>query len=641
MLGQPPLHLNNDFRHALDVLEKTATHLFITGKAGTGKSTLLQLFRNTSHKKVAVLAPTGVAALNVQGQTIHSFFGFPPRIVTPGEAARKVTRKDLLRIYKNLEVLVIDEISMVRADLLDGMDKFLRVNRENYLPFGGVQVVFFGDLFQLPPVVTRDPVEAAYFSEYYESPYFFSGKIFQDPDFQLETLELRKVYRQESRHFLRLLEAVRVNEVDYDDLEDLNERHSPDFSETDGYITLCARNATADKINQRELSLLEAPEYEFIADVKGQFDPGLYPADFGLRLRKGAQVMFVRNDLEERQFVNGTIGKIIQFALIYTAVSLDLGFLAIVSAVLGTMFFNASIALLLSRRFIRFRFSFDRPFWRRFMRDAWPLGLTALITFAYFKLDTIILSLLQPAADVGIYNVAYKVMENLIFFPAMLVGLILPLLSRAHQTNPEEFREIAEKTAKVFIAIVLPIIIGTLFLSPGIISIVSGSGFEASAEVLRILIFSLAGIFFGHYFNMLILVGNAQKKLLKALGAIAFVNVSMNIFLIREFSYFGAAISSAVTEGLVVIVSGWIAYKSLGFFPKPDRLPRIFISAAAMAGVLALSSHLPFVVGLLLAGTTYLLLLWMTRAVTSAEVMSVFSTKEEVAGPAPDSLPSA
>jgi ATP-dependent exoDNAse (exonuclease V) alpha subunit len=222
-----------------------------------------------------------------------------------------VTRKDLLRIYKNLEVLVIDEISLVRADLLDGMDKFLRVNRENYRPFGGVQVVFFGDLFQLPPVVTRDPVEAAYFNDYYESPYFFSAKILQDPDFQLETLELRKVYRQESRHFLRLLEAVRVNEVDYDDLEDLNERYEPGFAETDGYITLCARNATADKINQRELTLLDTPEHEFIATVKGQFDPGLYPAEFGLRLRKGAQVMFVRNDTEERQFVNGTIGKII------------------------------------------------------------------------------------------------------------------------------------------------------------------------------------------------------------------------------------------------------------------------------------------------------------------------------------------
>ena len=161
MLDQIPLQLNDDFTYALDALEKTGQNLFITGKAGTGKSTLLQLFRNTTKKKVAILAPTGVAALNVQGQTIHSFFGFPPRIITPSEAARRVTRKDLLRLYKNLEVLIIDEISMVRADMLDGMDKFLRINRENYLPFGGVQVVFFGDFFKLPPVVTRDPLEAS------------------------------------------------------------------------------------------------------------------------------------------------------------------------------------------------------------------------------------------------------------------------------------------------------------------------------------------------------------------------------------------------------------------------------------------------------------------------------------------------
>lgn len=312
MLDQIPLQLNDDFTYALDALEKTGQNLFITGKAGTGKSTLLQLFRNTTKKKVAILAPTGVAALNVQGQTIHSFFGFPPRIITPSEAARRVTRKDLLRLYKNLEVLIIDEISMVRADMLDGMDKFLRINRENYLPFGGVQVVFFGDLFQLPPVVTRDPVEASYFTDFYESPYFFSAKIFQEPDFQLDMLELRKVYRQESRHFLRLLEAVRVNEIDYDDLEDLNERHQPDFNEMDGYITLCARNATADRINQRELAQLKSPEFEFLATVKGQFDPGLYPTEAALRLKEGAQVMFVRNDQEERRFVNGTIGKIIQ-----------------------------------------------------------------------------------------------------------------------------------------------------------------------------------------------------------------------------------------------------------------------------------------------------------------------------------------
>lgn len=310
MLDQQPLQLNDDFKYALDTIEKGGNSLFITGKAGTGKSTLLQLFRNTTKKKCAVLAPTGVAALNVQGQTIHSFFGFPPRIITASEAGQKVSRKDLLRMYKNLEVLIIDEISMVRADMLDGMDKFLRVNRENFRPFGGVQVVFFGDLFQLPPVVTRDPVESAYFQDYYETPYFFSAKIFGEPDFQLEMLELRKVYRQESRHFLRLLEAVRVNEIDHDDLEDLNERHVPDFKETDGYITLCSRNNTADSINRRELALLAEKELEFLAEVKGQFDPKLYPTESALRLKKGAQVMFVRNDLEQRQFVNGTIGKI-------------------------------------------------------------------------------------------------------------------------------------------------------------------------------------------------------------------------------------------------------------------------------------------------------------------------------------------
>lgn len=310
MLDRPVFTLSDDFRYALDTIEKTRQNLFITGRAGTGKSTLLQLFRNTTRKKTIVLAPTGVAALNVQGQTIHSFFGFPPRVVTPTEASRRVTRKDLLRMYKSLDVLVIDEISMVRADVLDGIDRFLRVNREDFRPFGGVQVILFGDLFQLPPVVTRDPIEAAYFSDYYETGYFFSAKIFHDADFQWELLELKKVFRQESRLFLRLLESVRNNTADQDDLEDLNERHDPTFTNTDGYITLCARNATADSINQRALSALDNSEISFTAEVKGSFDPSLYPTEANLRLKKGAQVMFVRNDQEDRQFVNGTIGTI-------------------------------------------------------------------------------------------------------------------------------------------------------------------------------------------------------------------------------------------------------------------------------------------------------------------------------------------
>jgi O-antigen/teichoic acid export membrane protein len=307
------------------------------------------------------------------------------------------------------------------------------------------------------------------------------------------------------------------------------------------------------------------------------------------------------------------IGKILQLLLVYLAVRFDLGFIAIVSAVLFTMFFNATVELYLSRKYIQFHFSWDTIFWKRFMRDAWPLGLTAIISFAYFKFDTIILSLLQPAAHVGIYNVAYKIMENLIFFPAMLVGLILPLLSRAHQIDPPLFREIVNKTAKVFIALVLPIVVATLFLAPEIVAVVSGSGFEVSADVLRILIFSLAGIFFGHFFNMLILVGNKQKKLLKALMLVAIVNVSLNVFLIREFSYFGAAASSAVTEAMVVIFSGVIASRAIGFFPRPDRLLRIVISVMAMAAVLVAVATLPFVLKLLLAGASYGLMLWRTR----------------------------
>lgn len=301
-----PLELSNDFQYALDVLEKTNKNLFITGRAGTGKSTLLQLFKNTTHKKIVVLAPTGVAALNVGGQTIHSFFGFPAKFF----AAEDIKVRKNAKMYQKMEVLVIDEISMVRADLIDNIDRFLRINRRNNQPFGGVQLVCFGDLFQLPPVLASGE-EQHYFTHYYESPYFFSAKVFTEDKFELEGLELNKVYRQEARHFVRLLDAVRTGTIDFDDLEDLNSRYQSNYEPTGNFITLSTRNNVVDTLNARALMSLGTEEFRFLAEVTGDFDEKLYPAEGVLKLKLGAQVMFVRND-PKREYVNGTIGTIIK-----------------------------------------------------------------------------------------------------------------------------------------------------------------------------------------------------------------------------------------------------------------------------------------------------------------------------------------
>ena len=300
-----PLELNKEFRDVLDEMEKTKKNLFITGRAGTGKSTLLGLFRSTTRKKCVVLAPTGVAALNVSGQTIHSFFGFPGKFFGPEEVRRRKDR----RVYENLEVLIIDEISMVRSDLFDHIDRFLRMNRANPKPFGGVQVFLFGDMFQLPPVVSS-PEEQFYFQSYYVSPYFFSAKVFED-GFECEMIELNKVYRQEARLFIRLLDAVRTGTIDFDDFEELNSRHIPNFEAKDNYITLSSRNALVNALNEKELRNLSTPECLFVAETTGLIDPKQVQIDVHLRLKLGAQVMFIKND-PKREFVNGTIGKIIR-----------------------------------------------------------------------------------------------------------------------------------------------------------------------------------------------------------------------------------------------------------------------------------------------------------------------------------------
>ncbi len=306
LIQRHPISLSNEFQDILKHLETTNDSFLITGKAGTGKSTLLSIFRRTSRKRIAVVAPTGIAALNVKGQTIHSFFKLPPRMLMPKDIHKAKNRK----IYKNLETLVIDEISMVRADLLDNIDRFLRLNRDNPEPFGGVQLLLFGDMFQLPPVVAS-AFERHIFQSQYETPYFFSAKVMASYD--LPMIELNEVYRQKDRHFVSLLDRVRTNDIDREDIELLNSRVTHSFTEDDIYITLTSINASADAINRSKLAKIDAKSYKYTARIDGKFNPSQYPTEQLLELKVGAQVMFVKNDMEKR-FVNGTLGKVIDLS---------------------------------------------------------------------------------------------------------------------------------------------------------------------------------------------------------------------------------------------------------------------------------------------------------------------------------------
>jgi ATP-dependent exoDNAse (exonuclease V) alpha subunit len=289
-------------------METTGRHIFITGKAGTGKSTLLDYFRNATRKKVAVLAPTGVAALNVRGQTIHSFCRFKPDITL--DKVKKISGKGAA-LYKNLDAVIIDEISMVRADLLDCVERFLSLNGPHPKKrFGGLQMIFIGDLYQLPPVVTY--AERNVFSTQYETPYFFSSRIFNEPTFDMEFVELEKIYRQTEEDFIRLLNAIRNRSVTEEDIGRLNRRCDAGFvpPDEDFYIHLTSTNDLAYKRNQEKLALLPGRTFRYQGLLEGKFDKSHLPTDELLELKRGAQVMMVNNDPNGR-WVNGSIGRVV------------------------------------------------------------------------------------------------------------------------------------------------------------------------------------------------------------------------------------------------------------------------------------------------------------------------------------------
>lgn len=306
---------NKELHLAKDFIEETGCNVFLTGKAGTGKTTFLHDLKQTCKKRTVVTAPTGVAAINAGGVTLHSFFQMPFGPFVPGSDRNRQHKfnREKINLIKSLDLLIIDEISMVRADLLDGIDSVLRRYRRSNQPFGGVQLLLIGDLHQLAPVVKNE--DWRILGQYYDSPYFFSSKALAGAE--LISIELQHIYRQADGEFIELLNRVRDNKLDETTLANLNNRYDKNFQHTsdghDGYITLCSHNSLADTINDSKLKGITVKSQWFNAEIEGEFPEHSYPTPLSLELKQGAQVMFVRNDASyEKRYFNGKIGKIVR-----------------------------------------------------------------------------------------------------------------------------------------------------------------------------------------------------------------------------------------------------------------------------------------------------------------------------------------
>lgn len=309
---------NKEFQDALQLITHTRQSVFLTGKAGTGKSTFLKYICNHTKKKYVVLAPTGIAAINAGGVTLHSFFKLPFRPMLPDDPDLSLSHgrifeffkypKEKRKIIAEVDLIIIDEISMVRADIIDCVDRILRVYSGNMrLPFGGKQLLFVGDVFQLEPVVPSDQKEIL--SLFYASPFFFSARVFKD--INLVPIELQKVYRQTDSVFNNILDRIRNNAARKQELDTLNGRYFPSFEpqNEDMYITLATRRDQVDFINEKKLAELPGEEYVSVGKIEGDFPESSLPTQLNLSIKEQAQVIFIDNDYE-RRWVNGTIGMV-------------------------------------------------------------------------------------------------------------------------------------------------------------------------------------------------------------------------------------------------------------------------------------------------------------------------------------------
>ncbi|MDZ4385550.1 MAG: polysaccharide biosynthesis C-terminal domain-containing protein, partial [Candidatus Moranbacteria bacterium] len=320
-------------------------------------------------------------------------------------------------------------------------------------------------------------------------------------------------------------------------------------------------------------------------------------------------------------------GKAVQVVTIILVVRANLGFNWIISALLLNMMVNFGIIYFLAKKYVRIRLRFDFDYWKSFLKESAPMGIAAIVTFVYFKMDTILLSVLKSSADVGIYNAAYKVLENITFFPGMIAGLVMPIMAHSIFANRGRFVDVADKTFKVFVILVVPLVIGTLFLADDVIRLIGGAGFAEAGVVLRILVFALAFIFFGQFFNTVLIVGNLQKKLMWMLGLAALLNVGLNLIFIPEFSYMAAACISVITEFTVVVLTAGLVARKLKYVPRMEKFSGVVFSGGLMAIGLRLMTGLNFFILAIASSAVYFVSLWIFKTISLSEITSLISKK--------------
>ena len=337
--------------------------------------------------------------------------------------------------------------------------------------------------------------------------------------------------------------------------------------------------------------------------------------------------VFQKNLAMDKVSTAEVIGKIIQIIIIILAVKNNLGFTTIIMSILASMIFNFVTVLLLVNNYVPLTLQFDFPYWKKFFKEAAPLGISSLVVFIYFKIDTILLSILKTNTEVGIYNAAYKVIENVSYIPAMITGLVFPMFSRHIFSDKKQFTHLANETLKVFAILVVPMVIGTMFLSNGIIHLIGGAAFSDASNTLRILIFALAFIFFGGLFNNILIASNYQKKMLWALVGCAIFNITANIIFIPMFSYTASAVISVATEFLAALAGLILTMKHVSYIPSIQHLPRILLSGLFMGIFLFEFRSHGFISLTIGSSAVYVLFLWITKTITIDELSSIFVHK--------------